>query len=52
MGLNTFAIFLGLGLGSLIFGQLTVHFGIAAFAMFAGFQIGIGLLSLRAFKKE
>ena len=52
MGLNVFALFVGFGLGSLIFGEL-LQFGFAvAFGLFAVAELAIALLSLALFRSE
>lgn len=52
MGLNVFALFVGFGLGSLIFGEL-LRFGFAAaFGTFAVVELTAALLCLRLFSSE
>jgi predicted MFS family arabinose efflux permease len=52
MGLNVFTLFVGFGLGSLIFGEL-LRFGfVAAFGLFAGVELILALGSIRLFRSE
>lgn len=52
MGLNVFTLFVGFGLGSLIFGELIrLGFG-TAFGIFAGVEITLMTLSLALFRSE
>ncbi len=52
MGLNVFILFVGFGLGSLIFGELIrLGFGIA-FGIFAGVELILMALSLALFRSE
>jgi predicted MFS family arabinose efflux permease len=52
MGLNTFSLFLGFGLGSLVFGRLA-QFGMSgALATFAVAQGALGVLAIPLFRKE
>jgi predicted MFS family arabinose efflux permease len=52
MGLNVFTLFVGFGLGSLIFGELLrLGFGIAL-SLFSGVELILALLSLRLFRSE
>jgi predicted MFS family arabinose efflux permease len=52
MGLNVFALFVGFGLGSLLFGELLrLSFGVAL-GVFAGVELILALLSLRLFRSE
>ena len=52
MGLNVFALFVGFGLGSLIFGEL-LRFGLGpALSWFAAVELGLVLISLRVFRGE
>ena len=52
MGLNVFTLFVGFGLGSLVFGELLrLSFGVA-FSLFAGVEFFLALLSLRLFRSE
>ena len=52
MGLNVFTLFLGFGLGSLIFGTL-LQFGFeGAFGLFAFVELTIALLSMALFRSE
>lgn len=52
MGLNVFTLFVGFGLGSLIFGELLrVGFG-TALGLFAGIESMLALLALRLFRSE
>ncbi|MBN8945089.1 MAG: MFS transporter [Rhizobiales bacterium] len=52
MGLNVFTLFLGFGLGSLIFGEmLRLGFG-SALVLFAAIELALALLSLQIFRSE
>ena len=52
MGLNVFTLFVGFGLGSLIFGEL-IQFGFGgALALFAAVELIIALLSFALFRSE
>ena len=52
MGLNVFTLFVGFGLGSLIFGEL-LRFGFgAALGLFAGVELILALGSIRLFRSE
>ena len=52
MGLNVFTLFIGFGLGSLVFGGV-LRFGFAAaLALFAAVELIMALLSLRLFRSE
>jgi hypothetical protein len=52
MGLNVFTLFVGFGLGSLLFGEL-LHLSFAvALGLFAGFEFILALLSLWFFRSE
>lgn len=52
MGLNVFALFVGFGLGSLIFGELLrVGFGVAL-GTFAAVELTAALYSVRSFRSE
>lgn len=52
MGLNVFALFVGFGVGSLLFGEaLRLGFP-AALGFFAAVQLAAGLLGLRLFRQE
>ena len=52
MGLNVFTLFVGFGLGSLIFGEL-LRFGFGvAFGLFAAVELAIALLSFALFRSE
>jgi predicted MFS family arabinose efflux permease len=52
MGLNVFTLFVGFGLGSLIFGELLrFDFGIAL-GLFAAVELAVGLLSFALFRAE
>lgn len=52
MGLNVFMLFLGFGLGSLLFGEmLRLNFG-AALAVFAAVELALALLAFRLFRSE
>ncbi len=52
MGLNVFTLFVGFGLGSLIFGEL-LRFGFgAAFGLFAAVELAVALLSFALFRSE
>lgn len=52
MGLNVFTLFVGFGLGSLLFGELLrLGFGVAL-SLFAGVELILALLSLRLFRAE
>ena len=52
MGLNVFTLFVGFGLGSLIFGEL-LRFGFGvAFGLFAAVELAIALLSFASFRSE
>ncbi len=52
MGLNVFTLFVGFGLGSLIFGEM-LRFGFeGALSVFAAVELAIGLLSLWLFRSE
>jgi membrane protein implicated in regulation of membrane protease activity len=52
MGLNVFTLFVGLGLGSLIFGE-ALHFGFgAALGLFITVELMAAVLSLRFFRSE
>ncbi len=52
MGLNTFSIFFGFGLGSLLFGALAVHGTGHALVIFAIGQAILGLAAILAFRSE
>lgn len=52
MGLNVFALFIGFGLGSLLFGE-AIRLGFnAALLIFMAGELSIALLSLRLFRSE
>jgi len=52
MGLNVFTLFVGFGLGSLLFGELLrLGFGVAL-GLFSGVELILALLSLRLFRSE
>jgi len=52
MGLNVFTLFVGFGLGSLLFGELLrLSFGVAL-VLFAGVELILALVSLRLFRSE
>src|SRR5712664_3478498 len=52
MGLNVFTLFVGFGLGSLVFGELLrLSFGVAL-GLFAGVELILALLSLVLFRSE
>jgi len=52
MGLNVFTLFVGFGLGSLVFGKL-IRFGFGgALGLFAGVELIIALLSFAMFRSE
>ena len=52
MGLNVFTLFVGFGLGSLVFGEL-IRFGFGdAFGLFAAVELIIALLSFAMFRSE
>ena len=52
MGLNVFTLFVGFGLGSLVFGELLrLSFGVAL-GLFAGVELILALLSLWLFRSE
>ena len=52
MGLNVFMLFVGFGLGSLIFGEM-LRFGFGtALASFALIELALALMSLRLFRSE
>src|SRR5713226_7327195 len=52
MGLNVFTLFVGFGLGSLVFGELLrFSFGVAL-SLFAGVELVLALLSLWLFRSE
>jgi predicted MFS family arabinose efflux permease len=52
MGLNVFTLFVGFGLGSLVFGEM-LRFGFrAAFGTFAAVELAAALLCLRLFSSE
>ncbi|TAJ30663.1 MAG: MFS transporter [Bosea sp. (in: a-proteobacteria)] len=52
MGLNVFTLFIGFGLGSLIFGEL-LRFGFGvAFGLFSAFELILALLSFALFRSE
>ncbi|MBN8901436.1 MAG: MFS transporter [Rhodospirillales bacterium] len=52
MGLNVFTLFVGFGLGSLVFGQL-IRFGFPlALGVFAAIELAIAFLSLALFRAE
>lgn len=52
MGLNVFTLFVGFGLGSLIFGEL-LRFGFGmAFGLFAAVELAVALLSFALFRSE
>jgi predicted MFS family arabinose efflux permease len=52
MGLNVFALFVGFGFGSLIFGELIRFSFAAALGTFAAVELAAALLSLRLFSSE
>jgi predicted MFS family arabinose efflux permease len=52
MGLNTFSIFLGFGVGSLLFGRLAQISMTHALAIFASFQALFGVLAIYLFQEE
>lgn len=52
MGLNVFTLFVGFGLGSLVFGELLhLSFGLAL-SLFAGGELILALVSLRLLRSE
>jgi hypothetical protein len=52
MGLNVFTLFVGFGIGSLGFGA-PIGFGfVAAFSLFAGMELILGVLSFALFRTE
>jgi predicted MFS family arabinose efflux permease len=52
MGLNVFMLFVGFGVGSLLFGWL-MHFGfVVAFGVFATIELFLALFSFRLFRSE
>ena len=52
MGLNVFTLFVGFGLGSLIFGEV-LRFGFGtALALFAAIELILALGSIRLFRSE
>lgn len=46
MALNTFAVFIGMGVGSLVFGALHASIGFTTLIVFASAQAGVGALTL------
>ncbi|KIU53548.1 MFS transporter [Bradyrhizobium elkanii] len=52
MGLNVFMLFIGFGLGSLIFGELLRYSFAAALGVFAVVEMTLALLSLALFRSE
>jgi predicted MFS family arabinose efflux permease len=52
MGLNTLALFVGFGLGSLIFGEVLRLGVVAALGTFALIELAAALLSLALFRSE
>jgi predicted MFS family arabinose efflux permease len=53
MGLNVFTLFVGFGLGSLVFGEVIHFFGFgAALGLFTIVELTAALLSLRVFRSE
>jgi predicted MFS family arabinose efflux permease len=52
MGLNVFTLFVGFGVGSLIFGQL-LHFGFeVALGAFGAIELAVALVSIHLFRSE
>ena len=52
MGLNVFMLFVGFGLGSLVFGEV-LRFGFGtALALFTAIELALALVSLRLFRSE
>lgn len=52
MGLNVFTLFVGFGLGSLVFGELLRFSFNVALAVFIALELSAALLSLRLFRSE
>jgi hypothetical protein len=52
MGLNVFTLFVGFGMGSLIFGELLRFDFAIAFGLFAAVELAVGLLSFALFRAE
>lgn len=52
MGFNVFSLFIGAGVGSLVFGALERHGFTLAFGVFAVIEVALALFALRVFRKE
>ncbi|QCP53040.1 MFS transporter [Trinickia violacea] len=52
MGVNVFSLFIGAGVGSLVFGALEWHGFTLAFGVFAIVEVALALFALRVFRKE
>jgi predicted MFS family arabinose efflux permease len=52
MGFNVFSLFIGAGVGSLVFGALERHGFALAFGVFAVIEVALALFALRVFRKE
>lgn len=52
MGLNVFMLFMGFGIGSLLFGALLTYGWPISLLTFTCFQLAIGVLGFRVFKSE
>lgn len=52
MGLNVFMLFMGSGIGSLLFGGLIPYGWVIALLTFTSFQLAIALIGFRVFKTE
>jgi predicted MFS family arabinose efflux permease len=52
MGLNVFMLFMGFGIGSLLFGALLAYGWDAPLLTFTGFQLALALIGFKAFKNE
>jgi len=52
MGLNVFTLFVGFGLGSLVFGQIARSGFVSALAVFVAVQIVIAVVAVMAFRAE
>jgi predicted MFS family arabinose efflux permease len=52
MGLNVFSLFIGAGVGSLVFGSLVRHGFLFAFGAFSAMELVIAVMAIRAFRSE
>lgn len=52
MGLNVFVLFTGIGLGSLLFGEILQHGFTTALLAFSAIQFSAGLMAFALFRRE